>query len=470
MKRSIHITAICSLLLSLLVLGCKVGRNYEPVNYEAPEGYLYDRHPGDSLREVAWWQLFNDQVLDTLIATALQNNPDLRIALENVEQAELALNIQRKELLPKITVQAGATRGNFFGIQAGQGGTSNIFTGFGNASWQIDLFGKLRRLNEAALADYLGSEYGVRAVRLTLISEVVRTYLSMRQFEESYRISLANLKLRDSSLRLIQARFDQGYTAQIELDQARIQKAIAASAVPRFKRSWLQAQNALSILTGSLPQPPDSLRSFESLKFIPDIPAGLPSELLRHRPDMLEAEQGIIAQNALVGAAIANRWPNLNLTGAAGVVTNELENLSLQDPAWSLSAAALAPLFNWGQNKRRVEIERSRLEQQYLVYERTALNAFREVEDALVAIETYQKEYKAREDHVKAALSAQYLSGERYDKGVTSYLEFLESQRQAFDAQIERVATRRLLLESYVLLYQSLGGGWVAEEQLTSGE
>lgn len=454
----------------VLVASCKVGKNYEPVETPVPEQYLYHTSAMDSIREVAWWELFNDDVLDTLIARALENNQNINIAIENVEQAALVLNIQRKELLPRIDAQLAAQRGNFIGGQPNLFEATNIFTGFGNLSWEIDLFGKLRRLNEAALADYLGSEYGMRSVKLELITGVVSTYLQMREFEESYRISQTNLKLRDSSLNLIQARFDEGYSAMIELNQAQIQKAIAASAVPRYKRLWLQSQNALSVLTGSMPIPPDSTRVFEKIKFLPEIPEGLPSELLRHRPDLLAAEQGIIRQNALVGAAIGNRFPSLNLTGALGVVSTELSDLSFKDPAWSLGGSLLSPVFNWGQNKRRVDIERSRLEQSYLSYQQQVLNAFREVEDALVANATYREEFMAREDHVKAALSAQYLSGQRYQKGVTSYLEYLESQRQAFDAQIARVTAKRQFLESYVQLYKALGGGWLISDMDTSDD
>lgn len=460
-QRSLYII----LLLLLVVSSCKVGKNYEPVKTATPPQYLYQGSTQDSIREIAWWELFNDEVMDTLIAQALEHNQNLLIAAQNVEQAALILNIQRKELLPRIDAAISTQRGNFIGGQPNIGDPINIYGGFGNLSWEIDLFGKLRRLNEAALADYLGSEYGLRSLRLELIANVASTYLQMREYEESYRISMVNLRLRDSSLNLIQARFDEGYSAMIELNQAQIQKAIAASAVPRYKRLWLQSQNALSVLTGSSPVPPDSTMVFEKIEFLAEIPEGLPSELLRHRPDLLESEQNIIAQNALVGAVIGNRFPSLNLTGMLGVVSTDLNDLSFDNPAWSLTVNLLAPIFNWGQNKRRVDIERSRLEQSYLNYRLQVLNAFREVEDALIANATFREEFRARQDHVKAALNAQYLSGERYQKGVTSYLEYLESQRQAFDAQIARVSAKRQFLESYVRLYKALGGGWMLPEE-----
>jgi multidrug efflux system outer membrane protein len=322
----------------------------------------------------------------------------------------------------------------------------------------------LRRLNEAPLAAYLSTEYGLKSVRLSLVSEVANTYLLVKEYKASLDISLQTLQLRDSSVRLVQARFDEGYAAEIDLNQAQIQRAIAASAVPVFDRLLKQAQNALSILVGEAPQEINPGTPLDEFTIVPDIPVGLPSELLTRRPDLLESEQFIIAQNALVGVAVANRFPSLSLTGALGVASNDLSTLTSSGAAWNVGASLFGPLFQWGQNKRRVDIERSRLEQTYLSYEAQVLNAFREVENALVGIENYKLEVEARSQHVQAAVQAQYLSNERYDKGVTSYLEFLESQRQAFEAQLGYISAKRSLLSSYVELYRAMGGGWLTEQ------
>ncbi len=446
-------------LLILLVPSCKVGQNYQPPDFTVPEGYLYGTNETDSLGDIRWWELFNDPVLDTLIVKAVRNNQDLRIAMESVVQARLGLKIQKAELLPKVNGQVQASRGNFGGFLAPSANTN--WSAVGSLSWEIDLWGKLRRLNEAALADYLSTQYGVKSVRLALVSEVASVYLLLREYQASLDISEITLQLRDSSLQLVQARYDQGYAAEIDLNQAQIQRAIAASAVPAFNRLQLQAQNALSLLIGEAPQQILDSVPLDSFAVTPDIPVGLPSELLRRRPDLLEAEQFIIAQNAFVGVAIGNRFPSLSLTGLLGVASGGLGDIVSDGLAWNVGGNLLGPIFHWDQNKRRVEIERSRLEQSYLNYERQVLNAFREVEDALVAIENYREEVDARQDHVDAAVNAQFLSSERYDKGATSYLEYLESQRQAFEAQLALVTTRRSLLSSYVQLYKAMGGGWI---------
>ncbi|MEM9327425.1 MAG: efflux transporter outer membrane subunit [Bacteroidota bacterium] len=453
-----------ALLLSLfMAVSCKVGKNYQAPDFAVPEGYLYGVNETDSLGDIRWWELFNDPVLDTLIVKAVRNNQDLRIAMQSVEQAQLGLKIQRAELLPKISGQVNASRGNFQGFLGPSANTN--WSAVGSLSWELDLWGKLRRLNEAALADYLSTEYGVKSVRLALVAEVASTYLLLREYQASMEISEIQLQLRDSSLRLVQARYDRGYAAEIDLNQAQIQRAIAASAVPAFNRLQLQAQNALSLLIGEAPQSILDSVPLDSFAVTPNIPVGLPSELLRRRPDLLEAEQFIVAQNALVGVAIGNRFPSLSLTGLLGVASGGLGDLVSDGLAWNVGGNLLGPIFHWDQNKRRVEIERSRLEQTYLSYERQVLNAFREVEDALVAIENYRLEVVARQQHVDAAINAQYLSSERYDRGVTSYLEYLESQRQAFEAQLGLVSTRRSLLGSYVQLYKAMGGGWITQEE-----
>lgn len=450
-----------TLLLGTALISCKVGPNYESPDFTAPPAYLYGTNATDSLGDIKWWELFNDPTLDQLIIKAIDQNQDLKIAMERVTQARIAHKIQKAELLPQLNAQVSGARGNFQGFILPD--AQSTYAAVGNVNWELDLWGKLRRLNEAALADYLGSEYGLKSVRLALVSEVANNYLLMKEYKASLEISKQTLQLRDSSVRLVQARFDEGYAAEIDLNQAQIQRAIAAVAVPRFDRLLKQSQNALSILIGEAPQEIDKGVPLDEFTIVPDIPVGLPSELLARRPDLQEAEQLIIAQNAFVGVAIANRFPSLSLTGVLGVASNDLSSLTSNGLAWNVAGSLTGPLFNWGQNKRRVEIEKSRLEQSYLNYEAQVLNAFREVEDALIGIENYNGEVQARRDHVTAAVNAQHLSGERYDKGVTSYLEYIESQRQAFEAQLGYVSAKRALLSSYVQLYRAMGGGWISQ-------
>ncbi|RLA58450.1 MAG: hypothetical protein DRQ89_15355 [Epsilonproteobacteria bacterium] len=273
--------------------------------------------------------------------------------------------------------------------------------------------------------------------------------------------------MRDSSLYIIEQRFDYGIIPAIDVNQAEIQKAIAASAVPSFERAVAQTENAMSVLLGINP---GSITVGNDLlnQPLPDtIPTGLPSILLERRPDILQAEQNVVSQNALIGVAVAQRFPSISLTGILGVASNEFSSLFTGGAAWTVGGNLLGPLFHFNKNKRRVDIERTKTEQTVLQYEKTVLNAFREVEDALVGIETLKRELDAREDQMVAAVNARELSAQRYDKGVTSYLEVLETQRSAFDAELLYSNTLQQLFNSYINLYNALGGGWVsdAEEQ-----
>jgi len=294
---------------------------------------------------------------------------------------------------------------------------------------------------------------------------VASTYFQLLEFETDLGISRETLALRDSMLTIIEARFDGGIAAEIELDQAKIQRAIAAAAVPQYERRIATTEHALSILVGRAPGPVATGIALTDQPPVPEIPVGLPSELLKRRPDILSAEQAVVAQNAVAGAAVAQRFPTISLTGLLGVASADLAGFTSGTTAYSVTGGLFGPLFYWGQNKRRVEIERLRTEQAALAYEQTVLEALGEVQDALVTIRTLKDEQVARQAHVDAAVHAQFLSQERYDKGVTSYLEALESQRQAFESQLFLAGVRRQLLQNHVLLYKALGGGWPTQEE-----
>jgi len=244
------------------------------------------------------------------------------------------------------------------------------------------------------------------------------------------------------------------------------QKAIAASAVPVFQRSVAQTENALSIILGRNPGPIRIGRDLEAQMLTPDIPVGIPSMLMERRPDILQAESFLHAQNARIGVAVAQRFPSISLTGMLGGASSEISEITNGDLLFNIGGSMLGPLFEFGKNKRRVEIERRLTEQVLYEYQFTVITAFREVEDALVEISTLKEELQARRDHVTAAQNAEYLSGERYDKGVTSYLEIIESQRQAFEAQLSLSETTQQLFNGYVKLYKALGGGWLSEEEM----
>ncbi len=445
-------------LVAVLLGSCRMGKNYSRPEIEVPESFMYaygDTTYNESLR---WWDLFNDPVLDTLIRKALDNNKDVLAAAQNVEAARLQLAMQKAEQLPQLNYSASAGRGNFQMMKLPE--PSNVFNAVGQVSWEIGFWGKFRRMNESAKAQYLASEYGLNALRLSLITTVATTYFQIIEFKTKTVIAEQTYAIRDSSYLILKQRFEAGIIPAIDLNHSRIQKAIAATAIPAYKRATIQSQNILSILIGENPRELEFDAQLDNYLDIPEIPAGIPSDILNRRPDILMAEQQLVAQNALVGAAQAARLPSLNLTGMLGLASDDLSTLTSGDPAWNISGSLLGPIFNWGKNANRAKAEKARTEAAVYQYENTVLNAFREVEDALVAIETLKQEETAIQEHVDAAVEAAKLSGDRYDKGIASYIEFLESQRQSFEAQMSLTSNKQDILEAYIKLYQALGGGW----------
>jgi multidrug efflux system outer membrane protein len=267
----------------------------------------------------------------------------------------------------------------------------------------------------------------------------------------------------------MQERYNKGIVAEIDVNQAQIQEAIAAAAVPEYARLVANTENLLSILIGRNPGPIIRGAKLEEQAMPPDIPPGLPSTLVQRRPDILEAEQYVASQNAMIGYAQAMRFPTFSITGLLGAASPELTTSALS-AAWSVSGSILGPIFNFGKNKRRVEVERKRTEQAYLMYDQVVLNAFRETEDALIAVTTYRDQLEAVVRQRVAAENATRLSRARYDEGITSYLEVLDSERTLFDASLSASATLQYRLNSYVDLYKTLGGGWISKEEKTAAE
>ncbi|MCB0480380.1 MAG: TolC family protein [Flavobacteriales bacterium] len=459
------------ILVGLSATSCKMGKNFEPIEVQIDSVF---RFSNDSILQASnntatidsnglrWWELFQNPQLDSLIETGLKNNKESQTALKSIEAAELAFKNQKTEMLPKFDATGGFSHGNFQGFITPSANTSWYLNG--TVNWELDFWGKYRRLNEASRAEYVSNQYAYYNIQLTLINQITTTYFELVAARRSHEISVQTLNLRDSSLAVIQQRFDQGIIPEIDLNQAQIQKSIAQSAVPVYERQIGLTENLLSILIGSNPRAIETAVSQTNLKPVPEIPAGIPSDLLYRRPDVLRAEQMAVAQNARIGAAIAARYPAISLTGLLGVGSNALMGVTSGQLGWSVGAGLTAPLFYFGRNKRRVEIERKKAEQANLQYEQTLLVAFKEVDDALISIQTYRKEMEAREAHVIAAINAQNLSALRYDKGVTSYLEYLEQQRQAFDAQLRYVGAKKNLYQAYIALYKALGGGWLTKK------
>jgi len=454
--------------LSLLILGtvllggCLVGPNYErpdtpePVDYReatAAGNTLADRAdlpPVESVADLPWWELFQDTVLQDLIATALENNRDLQVALARIAEARAALGFSKADLYPTVDVIAGGTL---------DANTEDDITASGvlagTVFWEADLFGRIRRTNEAALNELLATEEAYRGVTISLVAQVADLYLFLRDVDNRLGISEATADVRRESLDIIQVRYSAGMVSEVDVNQAEIQLAEAEAAVEVFKRLRAQTENGISLLLGQPPMDIDRGVALADQVFAPDLPAGLPSELLERRPDVLVAERQLAAQTARIGVAEAIKYPSLTLSADMGA-----SFASVTSGFLNLGANLIAPLFNAGKNQRRVEVEMARTQQLFHAYEQAILNALREVEDAMVAVHRYGAEYDTRLRQVEAARSAAELSWVRYEGGWTSYLEVLDVQRSLFGAELAASETLQLRHTSMVQLYRALGGGW----------
>ena len=455
---------LACLLMPTFLGACALGPDYQRPQAELAEAYVQPTATGESIANLPWWELFQDPVLQQLIGTALKENKDLAIAASRILEAQAILGITRSEYFPTVDAQVSAARGQ---------GSAQVFPGsidnsIGNnyvvglgVGYEVDLFGRLRRSNEAARAQLLGTEYAYQALSISLVAGVADAYMLLRDLDQQLEISRRTYATRTHSLDIMRARFDKGTVPLLDVNQAEIELESAGAAVATAERAQAQTEHALSLLTGRNPGAIVRGGSLSQQSLAPTIPSGLPSELLRQRPDIRAAEQQLVAQTARIGVAEAARWPSLQLTGSLGFESGELSELSASDADfWNLGANLLAPVFNAGRNKNRVEAEKARTEQALQTYVKTIQQALREVEDALVAVRTYRAENAARGRQVEAARSAARLSRARYDGGVTSYLEVLDTERSLFQSELSASQTSRQELTAIIQLYKALGGGW----------
>lgn len=457
----------------VFLAACKVGPKYKSPEVASPDLFRFDSvsTAADTVINLQWWELFGDPDLKTLIDTALKYNQDVMIAASRIEEARAVYGFNKADLWPSIGYDgtAGRSKANIPGL--GLTDPFNNFQGMATLAWELDFWGKFRRANEAARAELLASEYGLRTIQISLISDIATLYFILLDYDARLNISRQTLQTRKESTRIIQERYNEGIVAEIDLNQAQIQEAIAASAVPLYERLVAQTENALSILLGSNPKAIVRNSTLQDQVVPPEIPSGIPAAVIARRPDINQAEQFVVAQNARIGVAVAMRFPSISLTGMFGAASNDLSNLlSNESMIWSVSGGILGPIFQFGKNKRRVDIERQRFKQDSLLYTQIILQAFREVEDALVEIQTLERESQARLQQMEAASNAASLSHERYDGGVTSYLEVLDSERSNFDARLAAAQTYQEYLNAYVYLYKVLGGGWISEEEKAAAE
>jgi multidrug efflux system outer membrane protein len=449
-----------------------LGPKVEKPTVETPDAYRLDTSgvapdtlAADSLMNLKWWELFGDPALDTMVHTALRENRDVLTTASRVEEARAFLGFTGADIYPKLDVQATASRGDLAnGIRLP--GEENFFFLGTVLNWELDFWGKFRSARDAARYELFSSQFGLRKLQVSLISEVVSTYFLLQDLRTRLNVSKRTLQLREESLDIIQKRFDKGILPEIDVFQARIQLEIAAGSIPQIERLIGRTENTLSILLGQLPRDFEAEPGPEIIPEPPDIPAGLPAQLLERRPDIAEADYLFRAQTSRVGVAEALRFPAISLTGMLGLASSDLSQLTSGGLGWSVSGNLLGPIFHFNKNLRRVDIEEERMRQALLQYENTVLIAFREVEDALIDIDAYRRQLEAKQREYDAASQAAELSRSRYDKGVTSYLEVLETERGLFSVELRLSSFIRQYRNAYVGLYKALGGGWITPEEM----
>ena len=408
---------------------------------------------------VAWQQFFADPRLRQLIDQALVNNRDLRIAIANIEQARAQYRITRADRLPSVGL---GVSGNRQTVGEDQPINSQYQAGLQVTAFELDLFGRVRNLSEAALAQYLATEEARKTTQISLIASVANAYLQLLADEELLRITQDTLKTRQDSDRLTQLRFENGVASRLDIQQSRSLVETALTTLAQQQRFRAQDINLLTLLVGQ-PLPADVSSGATLAKTeLPDLPAGLPSDLLVNRPDIRAAEQELIAANANIGAARANFFPRISLTGSAGSASTELSGLFESGTwGWSFAPQAILPIFDYGRNTATLGAARAQRDIAVARYEQSIQTAFREVADALAGQATYSEQLRAQAAVTEAEADRFNLSDLRFRSGAASQLDLLDAQRSLFQSQQLSVQANLLRLQNQVALYRVLGGGWV---------
>jgi multidrug efflux system outer membrane protein len=453
---------ILILFLALTLSGCLVGPKVKKTQKETPATYSSGTSSsGDTTAILKWAEVYQDPVLQSLIQTALKQNYDVLTAMAKIDESRAAAGFSKADIYPSLNYTAGASALNLNNQQANDLGIQqrDLFYGMGLISWELDFWGKARHGNRSAKAELVASMEAQRAVTSSLVAQVASLYFQLRGLDDRLAIARATLGVRREATQLITLRFKGGEVAELDKFQAETQEAIAAALVPSLERDVKQTENAISVLLGNMPGQIERGLELRQQRVV-EIPSGLPSQLLSRRPDVRQAEQQWVAQNERIGVAQAARYPSISLTGALGVASNELSTIASNGGVWNLAGSITGPIFAFNKNKRRAEIEMAKTEQSRLRYEKASLTAFGEVEDALIAVNTYAREYEARARQVESSRGATRLARERYDSGYTNYLEVLDNERTLLDAELQASTTLQRQLQATVMLYKALGGGW----------
>jgi outer membrane protein, multidrug efflux system len=479
-----HLTG--GLLLLMGIVGCTVGPNYRRPDVQVPATWSAgsDADVTAPPRNITrWWKTFNDPELDGLIERAVQSNLDLRLAEARLREARALRGLAASDLGPSINVSGSYTRnrqsenvspaqaGSLNGSSATGGAPSgtlkqDLFQAGFDASWEIDLFGGVRRSIEAADADVAASVEDLRDVLVTLLSEVARNYVEVRGFQQRIAIAEDNIRSQQETLELTRVRFDAGLTSQLDVVQAASQLATTQSQMPTLDATLKHSIHRLSVLLGLAPGA--LLSELSQASPIPPVPpvvpVGLPADLLRRRPDVRRAERQIAAATARIGIAVADLFPKLSLTGTLGLQSNLLADLPLGSSRfWSVGPTLSWPIFDAGRIRANIQVQNVREEQRLTQYEQVVLTALEDVENALVAYSREQTRRSRLAEAVEANQRAVELANELYTRGLGDFLNVLESQGSLFASQSDFAQSEVTMSSNLVALYKALGGGWPSD-------
>ncbi|CAM3641538.1 efflux transporter outer membrane subunit [Flavobacterium chungbukense] len=442
-------------LIAVFPYGCMVGPKYAKPEQPQTDSFRYSNQPADSTKSVTtikWSTIFNDAVLIGLIEKGIQNNYDLKIAIARLQQVQANLGMAKADLFPAFQYSGQVNSAQTF-MQP-----SSVFA---NMSWELDFWGKYRHQTKALQNELLASDEARKVVLSNIVSAIATSYFELRDFDNQLEITIHTLETRQKAYDIINERFISGYVAELDKVQIEQQVAIAEANIPLIKRQITALENSISILVGQVPQPIQRGKTNSELLILTEFPTSVPSALLENRPDVKRQEYIYKAAFERIGVAQALRYPSFNIGALAGFASITVGDL-FNDGSYTqnVGAGVAGPIFNFGKNKRRVEVNRQIAEEAKFTFQKTYLTAISEVENSLQNVAMFKEEWTARNRQVVAAQKNYDLSNARYYNGYVSYLEVLDAQRSLFEAQLSLSQLTQKQLSSMVQLYKALGGGW----------
>ena len=458
--------------LLIFMVGCSVGPDYVRPPVEYPDSTLSEQaltmedSVAIALADTTWWELFGDSVLTYLITTAVQENNDIKIAAARVDEFMGYYGVAKSDFYPKFDAGASGRVGenNLDGVKF----RSERYSLDLSAFWEIDIWGKIRRANEAALANLLAAEEVRQGVILTIAAQIANAYFDLLSLDSQLDIAKRTVTSRELSLALFQKRWEKGDISQLEISQLESEYWYAKAQIPFIEKSIVQLENAISVLLGKNPGPIPRGQRIDDLD-LPEIPESLPSVLLERRPDVLQAEQELISANARIGVVKSQYYPSLSLTGLVGFSSNDISKLFEHSSfVWNAGRSFLAPLFRAGEISNQVDASEAIQRQAFFNYIKSVQTAFSDAQNALIERKKTEEIYFFDGKRLNSLSLYRNLSQLRYDEGATSYLEVLDAERNLFDSELGYVQSRATLLKSVVGIFSSLAGGWLDKAAIES--